>query len=109
MKKSIFRIHLLLSLFLIAVLISSCSKIPGSITVINSATQEEKKAGVEEQQKLEKYADDQAVSLLSGFFIILAIRQSNKLVLLIQMFQNTTVPGRKSLLVPNGSRMEEFY
>ena len=68
MKKSIFRIHLLLSLFLIAVLISSCSKIPGSITVINSATQEEKKAGVEEQQKLEKYADDSGSIPLERLF-----------------------------------------
>jgi hypothetical protein len=58
MRKSVFRIQILLSIFLFATLISGCTKIPRSITVINSVTQEEKKVGYEEQQKLEKYGDD---------------------------------------------------
>ena len=68
MRKSVFRIQILLSLLLIAVLISSCSQIPGSFTVINSVTQAEKKAGVEERQKLEEYADDSGNISLERLF-----------------------------------------
>jgi len=68
MRRSVFRIQILLSLFLITVLISSCSQIPSSITVINSITNEEKKAGVEEHQKLETYADDSGSIPLERLF-----------------------------------------
>ena len=68
MRKSVFRIQILPSILLCVALISSCSKIPGSITVINSVTGEEKKAGVEEQQKLEAYADDSGSIPLERLF-----------------------------------------
>jgi hypothetical protein len=58
MRKTAYRIKLSISIILIAILLSSCSKATSAITVINLATGEEKKAGVEDYQKLKAYADD---------------------------------------------------
>lgn len=79
MRKSIFRIQILLSLFLIAILVSSCSKITAAITVINSVTGEEKKAGVEEHQKLEAYADDSGSIPLERLFHTLGYQAINQI------------------------------
>jgi hypothetical protein len=62
------QILILLSIFLFATLISSCSKIPGPITVINSITGETKKAGIEEKKNLEKYVDDSGNIALERLF-----------------------------------------
>jgi hypothetical protein len=68
MRKSTARIQVLLCLILIAGLVSSCSKIPVPLTVVNSVTGEEKKAGVEEHQKLVSYADESGSIPLERLF-----------------------------------------
>ena len=79
MRKSIFRIQISLSLILLAVLISNCSKIPTAFTVINSVTGEENKSGVEEHQKLEAYADDSGSIPLERLFHTLGYQVINQI------------------------------
>ena len=78
MKKTTFQILILLSLFFLATLFSSCTKIPGSITVINSVTGEEKKVGIEEKKNLEKYADDSGNIALERLFHSLGYQTINQ-------------------------------
>jgi hypothetical protein len=72
------QILILLSVFLLATLISSCSKTPGPITVINSVTGEGKKAGIEEKKNLEKYADDSGNITLERLFHSLGYQTINQ-------------------------------
>jgi hypothetical protein len=78
MKKTTFQILIRLSIFLLATLFSSCTKIPGSITVINSVTREEKKVGIEEKKNLEKYADNSGNIALERLFHSLGYQTINQ-------------------------------
>jgi hypothetical protein len=93
MKKITFRILILLFLFLLATLFSSCSKTPGSITIINSTTREEKKIGNEEKKNLEKYVDDSGNIALERLFHSLGYQTINQV----------------SFINPDGSENKYFW
>jgi hypothetical protein len=93
MKKTNFQILTLLSLFLLATLFSSCTKIPGLITVFNSVTGEEKKVGIEEKKNLEKYGDDSGNIALERLFHSLGYQTINQV----------------SFINPDGSENKYFW